>query len=161
VFLVLADDRRHILHFYVIAHRTAEWTGQQLRQAFPFGQLPHYLLRDLDNIFGNDFQDQLRDMGIREVLSVCRAGDWFDSARVPRPSIVFNETSLCRTLRSYFDYNHQSRTHLSWGKDSPEPRQIQPVEMGRVVAVSLVGGLHHRYERRAACATSSFINSSC
>jgi len=37
------------------------------------------------------------------------------------------------------------------GKDSPEPRPIQPVEMGRVVvAVPQVGGLHHRYERRAA-----------
>jgi len=44
----------------------------------------------------------------------------------------------------------KSRTHLSLGKDSPEPWPIQSVEMGRVVAVPQVGGLHHRYERRAA-----------
>ena len=31
VFLVLAHDRRWILHFGVTAHPTAEWTAQQLR----------------------------------------------------------------------------------------------------------------------------------
>jgi hypothetical protein len=40
VFLVVAHDRRRILHFNVTAHPTAEWTGQQLREAFPFDQLP-------------------------------------------------------------------------------------------------------------------------
>jgi len=35
VFLVLAHDRRRILHFNVTAHPTAEWTMQQLREAFP------------------------------------------------------------------------------------------------------------------------------
>jgi hypothetical protein len=57
--------------------------------------------------------------------------------------IVFNEASLRRALRSYLDYDHKSRTHLSLGKDSPEPRPIQAVEMGRVVAAPQVGGLHH------------------
>jgi hypothetical protein len=52
VFLVLAHDRRRILHFNVTAHPTAEWAGQQLRGAFPFDQLPRYLLRDRDTIFG-------------------------------------------------------------------------------------------------------------
>src|SRR3989440_205194 len=54
VFLVLAHDRRRILHFNVTAHPTADWTGQQLREAFPFAQLPRYLLRDHDAIFGDD-----------------------------------------------------------------------------------------------------------
>ena len=69
VFLVLAHDRRRILHFNVTAHPTAAWTGQQLREAFPFDQLPRYLLRDRDAIFGQDFREPLRDMGIEEVLS--------------------------------------------------------------------------------------------
>jgi hypothetical protein len=73
VFLVLAHDRRRILHFNVTAHPTAEWTGQQLREAFPFAQPPRYLLRDRDAIFGNDFREQMRDMGIREVLSARRS----------------------------------------------------------------------------------------
>jgi hypothetical protein len=64
--------------------------------------------------------------------------------------LVFDESSLRRILRSYLDYYHRSRTHLSLGKDSPEPRSVQPEHMGRVVALPQVGGLHHRYERRAA-----------
>ena len=73
VFLVLAHDRRRILHFNVTADPTAEWTAQQLREAFPFDQLPRYLLRDRDAIFGNDFREQVRDMGISEVLSAPRS----------------------------------------------------------------------------------------
>ena len=159
VFLVLAHDRRRILHFNVTAHPTAEWTGQQLREAFPFDQLPRYLLRDRDRIFGDDFRKQVRDMGICEVLSAPRSS--WQRAYVERVIgsirracldhvIVFDENSLRRTLHSYFDYYHRSRTHLSLGKDSPEPRAIQPPEMGSVVGLPQVGGLHHRYERRAA-----------
>ena len=70
VFLVLAHDRRPPLQ---CDRPPAEWTGQQLRGAFPFGQLPRYLLRDRDAIFSNDFQYQVRDLGIREVLSAPRS----------------------------------------------------------------------------------------
>jgi len=159
VFLVLAHDRRRILHFNVTANPTAEWTGQQLREGFPFDQLPSYLLRDRDAIFGDEFREQIRDMGIREVLSSPRS-PW-QRAYVERVIgsirrecldhvIVFQKSSLRRTLNSYFDYYHRSRTHLSPGKDSPKPRAIQPPEMGSVVAVPQVGGLLHSYERRAA-----------
>jgi hypothetical protein len=64
--------------------------------------------------------------------------------------IVFNEASLCRHLKSFLEYYHQSRIHLSLEKDTPESRWVQPPESGHVVAVPQVGGLHHRYERRAA-----------
>jgi putative transposase len=78
-------------------------------------------------------------MGICEVLSAARS-PW-QRAYVERVIgsirrecldhvIVFQETSLRRTLNSYFDYYHRSRTHLSLGKDSPEPRAIQPPQMG-------------------------------
>jgi hypothetical protein len=64
--------------------------------------------------------------------------------------IVFNEPGLRRTLKSYFDYYHGARTHLSLEKDAPETRPVQPPELGSVVELPEVGGLHHRYERRAA-----------
>jgi len=159
VFLVMAHDRRRILHFNVTAHPTAEWTGQQLREAFPFDQPPRYLLRDRDAIFGDAFRGQVRDMGIQEVLCTPRSpgsGPYVESVigSIRRECldhvIVFDESSLRRILRSYLDYYHRSRTHLSLGKDSPEPRSIQPEQMGRVVALPQVGGLHHRYERRTA-----------
>src|SRR5271169_3352810 len=57
----------------VTARPTAEWTGQQLREAFPFDQVPSYLLRDRDAIFGDEVREQVRDMGIHEVLSAPRS----------------------------------------------------------------------------------------
>jgi transposase InsO family protein len=68
VFLVLAHDRRRIVHFNVTAHPTAEWTAQQLREAFPFDSAPRFLLRDRDRIFGADFTRQVKEFGIQEVL---------------------------------------------------------------------------------------------
>jgi putative transposase len=62
-----------ILHFNVTAHPTEEWTGQQLREVFPTEQLPRYLLRNRDSIFGHDFREQVLDVGIREVLSAPRS----------------------------------------------------------------------------------------
>src|SRR5580692_12718321 len=159
VFLVLAHDRRRVVHFNVTAHPTAPWAAQQLREAFPFDQTPRYLLRDRDKIFGDTFRDQVKGMKIKEVLSAPRS-PW-QRAYVERVigsirrecldhMIVFGESCLRRTLSSYLSYYHDTRPHLSLEKDAPEPRPIQPPELGRVVALPRVGGLHHRYERRAA-----------
>ena len=64
--------------------------------------------------------------------------------------VVLNESSLRRLLKSYTQYYLHSRTHLALAKDAPEPRAIQSLELGRVVEIPELGGLHHRYERRAA-----------
>jgi transposase InsO family protein len=159
VFLVLAHDRRRIVHFNVTAHPTAEWTGQQLREAFPFEQVPRYLLRDRDGIFGGEFRKDVKAMGIKEVLSTPRS-PW-QRAYVERVigtirrecldhMIVLNEASLYRHVKSFLTYYHESRTHLSLAKDAPEPRPVHAADRGAVVAIPQVGGLHHRYERRAA-----------
>ncbi|MBM3734308.1 MAG: hypothetical protein FJW39_00855 [Acidobacteria bacterium] len=65
VFLVLAHDRRRIVHFNVTAHPTAEWTAQQLREAFPFDQIPRYMLRDRDGIFGREFRKDVKAISCR------------------------------------------------------------------------------------------------
>jgi transposase InsO family protein len=159
VFLVLAHERRRIVHFAVTAHPTAEWTAQQLREAFPWESAPRYLLRDRDRIFGKDFVDQVKAMGIKQVLSAPRS-PW-QRAYIERVigtirrecldhMIVFNERCLLRHLKRFTDYYHRSRTHLALEKDSPEPRPIQPPDAGGIIAIPEVGGLHHRYERRAA-----------
>lgn len=64
--------------------------------------------------------------------------------------IVFSATGLRRLMQLYGKYYEQSRTHLSLDKDAPPPRPIAIPADGRVVAIPQVGGLHHRYERRAA-----------
>ena len=159
VFLVLAHDRRRIVHFNVTAHPTAGWTAQQLREAFPFEEVPKYLLRDRDRIFGVDFTKQVEDLGIEEVLSAPRS-PW-QRAYIERVIgsirrecldhvIVFHEESLYRHVKAFVEYYHQSRTHLSLEKDTPGGRPAQPPGLGRVIALPQVGGLHHRYERRAA-----------
>jgi putative transposase len=66
VFLILAHDRRRILHFAVTPHPTAEWTAQQLREAFPWGTVTRFLLRDRDRIFGSDFTKQVEEFGIQK-----------------------------------------------------------------------------------------------
>jgi hypothetical protein len=65
--------------------------------------------------------------------------------------VILNEISLRRHLVSYLNYYyHGTRSHLSLGKDSPDSRPVQAPEMGKIFAFPKVGGLHHRYERRAA-----------
>jgi transposase InsO family protein len=64
--------------------------------------------------------------------------------------IILGQAHLRRVLAAYLSYYHGARTHLSLEKDAPAPRRIQTPTEGRVVAFSEVGGLHHRYERRAA-----------
>jgi putative transposase len=64
--------------------------------------------------------------------------------------IVLGERHLRWILKRYFRYYLDSRTHLSLEKDAPNLRTIQSPEMGNIVQIPEVGGLHHRYKRRAA-----------
>ena len=64
--------------------------------------------------------------------------------------IILSEQHLRRVLSRYVSYYHGSRTHLSLAKDAPTPRRVQGVTEGDVIVFPEVGGLHHRYERRAA-----------
>ena len=159
VFIVLAHHRRHAIHFNVTAHPTAEWTARQIGEAFPWDSAPCYLLHDRDCIYGASFHQRVAEMGIREVLTAPRC-PWQNPyverfiGSVRRECldhiIAFNEASLRHILKAYFEYYEHSRTHLSLEKDAPESRVIQPREAGIVVELAQVGGLHHRYERRAA-----------
>ena len=120
---------------------------------------PRFLLRDRDASYGQTFRDRVQAMAIEEVVNAPRS-PW-QNAYVERiigsirrecldHVIVFDERHLRQVLSTYFEYYHRSRTHLSLAKDCPDPRPIQPPSAGTVVAFPQVGGLHHRYERRAA-----------
>jgi len=63
--------------------------------------------------------------------------------------VVLGETRLRRIVRRHL-YYHAARTHLALDKDAPEPRPVQLPDRGTVIEILEVGGLHHRYERRAA-----------
>src|SRR5262245_40072872 len=66
-FIVLLHGCRKIVHFNVTEHPTAEWTAQQIIEAFPDDTSPRYLLRDRDSIYGAEFRSRVygihTDMG--------------------------------------------------------------------------------------------------
>jgi transposase InsO family protein len=159
VFLVLEHERRRIIHFNVTEGPSARWTGQQLVNAFPYDSAPKYLIRDRDKIYGANFVRRVRAMGIEQVLTAPRS-PWQNPycerviGTLRRECIdhviVLGEQHLRRILRKYLEYYHGSRTHLALDKDAPEPREPESIDGGKVIALPMVGGLHHRYTRLAA-----------
>jgi transposase InsO family protein len=158
VLVMVAHERRRIVHVAATAHPTAAWTVQQLRNAFPWDRAPRYLLRDRDHAF-DGWRHAANTLGIDEVLTAPRS-PWQNAyaerliGSIRRECldhvIVFNEAGLRRVLSLYVEYYQRSRTHLSLEKDAPIPRPLATPTDGRLVAIPQVGGLHHRYERRAA-----------
>jgi putative transposase len=156
VLVLLAHDRRRIVHLAVTAHPGASWTAQQLREACPWNATPRYLIHDRDHAF-DGLDTTAKAMGIHDVLTA--PGSPWQNSYVERfigsvrrecldHMLVFNESGLRRVLEAYRHYYERSRTHLALAKDTPIARPI--MRDGVVVAIPEVGGLHHRYERRAA-----------
>jgi putative transposase len=159
VFVVLVHDRRRVLHFNITEYPTAVWAAQQIIEAFPEDSAPRYLLRDRDGIYGHCFIARVEGMGMEQIRIAARS-PW-QNCYVERVIgtirrdclnhvIIINDKHLRRILKGYFRYYHESRTHLALDKDAPESRPIQPNKLERIVSIPQVGGLHHRYERRAA-----------
>jgi putative transposase len=159
VLVILTHERRRIVHFRVTEHPTAEWTAQQVVEAFPWNGAPRYLLRDRDCIYGTSFQQRVHNMGIEEVL-IAPQSPWqnpyverlIGSIRreVLAQVIVLNERHLLRLLTAYVSSYHHFRTHLSLTMDCPFSRPVSRPTRGRVMAVPEVGGLHHHYEWQQA-----------
>ena len=158
VLVILAHDRRRIVHVAVTAHPTAAWTAQQLRNAFPENETPRYLLHDRDSVFAH-VATTLDGMNIQDVRTAPRS-PW-QNAYVERVIgsirrecldhvIVLNAAGLHRVLTDYIAYYMASRTHLALGKDTPLTRPTSTLSAGRIVVTQEVGGLHHRYDRIAA-----------
>ncbi|KIG16478.1 hypothetical protein DB30_04391 [Enhygromyxa salina] len=61
--------------------------------------------------------------------------------------IALNERHVLRVVQSYVDYYHRDRTHLGLEKDTPQYRPVEGPNLGNVIALPRVGGLHHRYAR--------------
>ncbi len=159
VFIVLAHDRRRIVHFNVTEHPTAQWTAQQIVEAFPFDTAPSYLIRDGDGIYGERVTRRLESLGIDEVVTA-PASPW-QNAYVERVIgtlrrelfdhvIVLNERHVKRLMSSYLDYYHPWRTHQSLNSDAPDGRPLRAVEARNVVEFPAVHGLHHVYLPKAA-----------
>jgi transposase InsO family protein len=157
IFVILSHANRQVIHFNVTEHPTAEWTAQQVIEAFPWDTAPKYLLRDRDSIYGGYFRRRVKGMGIEQVVTAYHS-PW-QNAYVERLNgsirrectdhvIVFSENHLRRILRSYFEYYNNDRTHLGLEKETPIARPIskRASPSCKLIELPRVGGLHHRYE---------------
>ena len=129
-FVVLLHDRRRVVHFNVTEHPTAAWTAQQIVEAFPEDTVPRYLLRDRDQIYGEEFRRRVAGMQIEDTPTAPQSP--FQNPYAERVIgsirrecidhlIVIGEDHLRRTLRDYLDYYHNSRPHEALERNSPTP----------------------------------------
>ena len=123
VFLVLAHERRKVLHFNITQAPSAQWTAQQVVEAFPFATPPRYLLRDRDGIYGADFVSRIKSLDMEQKVIAPRS-PW-QNPMVERlvgsirrecldHVIILNAPHLRRVLSNYLTYYHEHRTHRSW-----------------------------------------------
>jgi hypothetical protein len=161
-FIVVAHQRRHAIHFNVTAHPTKEWTAQQIAEAFPgiaprviccmiaiaftaqrsISELGKWASANTESTQGAPWQNPYAERFIGFIGSLRR--ECLDHI------IAFNESSLRRIVKAYFEYYEYSRTHLALDKDAPASRAIRTPALGSVIGLPQLGGLHHRYQRRTA-----------
>jgi hypothetical protein len=163
VLIILAHDRRRIVHVAVTEHPTAAWTAQQLRNAFSEHDAPQYLLHDRDSVFA-DVATTIAGMNTHTMRTAPQS-PWQNAyaerviGSIRRECldhvVVVNAAGLHRLLTAYISYYMESRTHLALAKDAPISRPVTPSSVGRIVARAHVGGLHHRYDRAAAYGLST------
>ena len=155
VLVILAHERRRVVHVAVTDHPTAAWTMQQIREAFPWDDAPRYLIHDRDHAF-----DRIAAaLEIHQLVTAARS-PWQNAygerliGSIRRECldhvVVLSAAGLRRVLTDYIEYYLRSRTHLSLDKDAPVSRLVASPPDGSIVAIPQVGGLYHRYERRAA-----------
>jgi transposase InsO family protein len=127
VLVILAHERRRIVHFNVTDHPTAQWTAQQVVEAFPWNEAPRYLLRDQERIYGTHFWRRVRHMGINEVVTAPHS-PW------QNPYVERFIGSIRRECLDHVIVLHERHLQrLLTGYEVPE-----------------AGGLYHHYERVAA-----------
>jgi putative transposase len=159
VFVVLSLERRRILHVNVTAHPYAAWAAQQIVEAVGPDPDVVRLIRDRDGIYRAVFDTRVRNLGIEQLRTAPRS-PWQNGyaerlvgtlrREVLDHVVVLSERHLLRLVRQHAAYYNDDRPHMSLDGDAPVTRAVEPRELGNVVALPRVGGLHHRYVRRAA-----------
>jgi len=142
-FLILAHDRRRVIHYNVTTDPSAAWVCQQFREAFPFDTAPDYLIRDRDGIYGEAVSRCLESLGIEEVVTAPHS-PWQNPycerligtlrRELLDHVIVLNQQHLQKLLDEFFSYYHGARCHQSLDGNSPDPRAVEPPDQGEVRA---------------------------
>ena len=150
--VILRHARRRLVS--VTNNPTAEWIAGQLTNAFPWDEAPRHLIRDRDGAFGPAFTRRIRAMGIRD-HPIAQRSPWQNGqverliGSIRRESldhlVILGETHLRYVFKTYASYDNKVRPHLSLDKDAPDLRRTQKI--GPIVAIPILGGLHHQYVR--------------
>jgi transposase InsO family protein len=146
--------RRDLVWINVAPHPTAEWIARQITEAFPWNEVPRYLIRDRDQVYGAAATRRLKAMGIRD-KPIAPGSPWQNGfaerliGSIRRECVdhivVLGERHLRRVLKSYARYYNETRTHRLLNKDAPISRPVQ--RTGSIMSHALIGGLHHHYVR--------------
>ena len=169
--VVMEHASRRMVHLNVTAHPTATWTLQQLREAIPSDHAYRFILHDRDAIFSSGFDDAVEHLGLEVIKTPAQSPQ--ANARCERligtlrrecPDwiIPLTEQHLGKTLRSWIAHYNRGRPHSSLGPGLPEPPLNFSVPLqrqrhcfdrsSRVVAHSVLNGLHHEYSLLARAA---------
>ena len=153
----IAHGRREPVHVTVTAKPTAAWSWRRVIEATPWGNTPRHLLRDRDPVYGSDFRQRARCLGIDAIATPMRA----PRANAVAESvigtlrragldhlIVLDERHLASVLTDFVHDSNQDRPHRTLGSETPEPRSRRAT--GPVRSRPVLNGLHHIDERVAS-----------
>ena len=160
-FFIIELKSRKVIHVGVTKSPIDSWVAQQLREATPYGQAPKYLIRDNDDKFGSCFARVAATSNMKilktpyfapRANAVCER--FLGSVRCEclDHMLILHEKQLHRMLNAYVAYFNRARPHQGMHQQIPEPDGSSVSfdhEKEKVIAVPILGGLHHDYQRGA------------
>jgi putative transposase len=157
VFFVLSLERRPVLHVNVTAHPYAAWAAQQMIEAVApdvvasasfVTAIGSSALRSTSAspAWGSSSSGSRR---ARLGRTASPTASWDGPTRAARSRHRLGERHLLRLVRDYVRFYNDDRPHMALDGDAPAGRAAEGPELGEVVALPRVGGLHHRYSRAA------------
>jgi transposase InsO family protein len=155
-FVFIEFATRNIILAATTPFPSQAWVTQQLRNATPFGAAPRFLIRDRDDKFGTTFDALARATGIRMIRTAVRAPNmnavcerFLGSLRRECLDhvLVLDDRHFQRVIVEYVRYHNGARPHQGLRQQTPVPAE-RPAE-GKIIALPVLGGLHHDYRRVA------------
>ena len=175
VFVIMEIESRRIVHVHVTTHPTLSWVQQQLREATAWDRTPRFLVHDHDGIFGPYGRQVPAEGRGRERCYRCHLDRWLDevlqikglpipygapnaSPFVERFNRTLREEALNhfvflgvghirRVVQEYVRYYNGARpSQAIHGIPDPYPELKEPPPAkGRLLALPVLGGVHHDY----------------
>jgi putative transposase len=159
VFFIIELESRRVVHFGVTRSPNDVWVAQQWRHATPFGEGPQFLIRDNDDKFGPHFSLVTSNVDILKTPvrapkanAICERFIGSVRRECLDHVIILSERHLRRLVHEYVDYFNHVRPHQGIGR-IPDPLNADGSDESQlhhpVIAVPVLGGLHHDYRRAA------------